>query len=148
MYNICLRMTGNRQDAEDILQDAFYQAYRHLHELRSPDNFGAWLRRIVINRSISFIKSRIYFTDIETARFAYEENAEDNLESLSMKQINGAIQELPDGCRIIFNLFLLEDFSHREIAEMLNISESTSKSQYQRARKLLQVKLKKLNEHG
>lgn len=148
MYNICLRMTSNKQDAEDVLQDAFFQAYVNIEKLKSIDSFGAWIRKIVINQNLKFLKSRILFMDIEKADHEDQDVSEDEVSDYSMDQINKEILELPDGCRIIFNLFLLENYSHREIAEMLNISESTSKSQYQRARRLLQKQLKSKQVHG
>ena len=148
MYNICLRMTSNKQDAEDVLQDAFFQAYVNIKKLKSIDSFGAWLKKIVINQCLKFLKSRILFMDIDSVTQEDENISDDDINEYSMQQINQEIQELPDGCRIIFNLFLLENYSHKEIAAMLNISESTSKSQYQRARKLLQKRLKSKQVYG
>lgn len=147
MYNICLRMTGNRQDAEDILQDAFYQAYSNIGKLKSVDSFGPWLKKIVINRCIRFLQTRISYVDLDPGKHPVMEEEYD-MSDLDLAKINEEIRKLPDGCRIIFNLYLLEDHSHKEIAQMLGISESTSKSQYQRARKLLQEQLKKLQVYG
>ena len=148
MYNICLRMTSNKQDAEDVLQDAFFQAYININKLRSIDSFGAWIKRIVINQCLKFLRSRILFSDIDSVNQEDENVSDDDINEYSMQQINNEIWELPDGCRIIFNLFLLENYTHKDIAEMLNISESTSKSQYQRARKLLQKRLKNKQVYG
>lgn len=141
-------MTGNKQDAEDILQDAFFLAYTNLGKLRSMDSFGAWLKRIVINQGILFLRSRIHFSEVETLEEEEEEIQDFGLQEHTMQRINKAIQELPDGCRIVFMLFLLEDYTHKEIAEALHISESTSKSQYHRARKLLQERLTKEKVYG
>ena len=148
MYNICLRMTGNKQDAEDVLQDAFFQAYVNIDKLRSFDSFGSWIKKIVVNQSIKFLRSRVLFLDIETVNQEFEDIPGDEIGEYPMEEINKCIRELPDGCRIVFNLYLLENYSHKEIAEMLNISESTSKSQYQRARQLLQKKLKSKQVYG
>ena len=148
MYNICLRMIGNKQDAEDVLQDAFVNAYLKIHQLRSLDSFGAWIKRIVINQNIQFLRSQIMFADIDDIKAEMETQEETQLEAYSMIRINEEIKQLPDGCRIIFNLFLLENYSHKEIAEILNISESTSKSQYRRARHLLQKRLKEKANYG
>lgn len=148
MYNICLRMIGNKQDAEDILQDAFYLAYSNIKSLKSVDCFGAWIKRIVINQCIKFLQSRVHFADIELAKQEYEDNPDINLHEFTMQDINNEIQKLPDGCRIIFNLYLLENYTHRQIAEILDVSESTSKSQYQRARQLLQKQLIKKQVYG
>ena len=141
-------MTSNKQDAEDVLQDAFFQAYININKLRSIDRFGAWIKKIVINQCLKFLRSRILFTDIDSINQEDENVSDDDINEYSMQQINDEIQELPDGCRIIFNLFLLENYTHKDIAEMLNISESTSKSQYQRARKLLQKRLKSKQVNG
>jgi len=141
-------MTSNKQDAEDVLQDAFFQAYININKLRSIDSFGAWIKRIVINQCLKFLRSRILFSDIDSVNQEDENVSDDDINEYSMQQINNEIWELPDGCRIIFNLFLLENYTHKDIAEMLNISESTSKSQYQRARKLLQKRLKNKQVYG
>ena len=148
MYNICLRVIGNKQDAEDVLQDAFYLAYSNIKSLKSVDSFGAWIKRIVINQCIKFLRSRVHFADIELAKQEYEDNPDIDLHEFTMKDINTEIQKLPDGCRIIFNLYLLENYTHRQIAEILDVSESTSKSQYQRARQLLQKQLIKKQVYG
>lgn len=148
MYNICLRMTGNKQDAEDVLQDAFFQAYVNINKLRSIDSFGSWIKKIVINQCLKFLRSRVLFIDIDSVNQEFEDLPEDDIQEYPMEQINKFIRELPDGCRIVFNLYLLENYSHKEIGEMLNISESTSKSQYQRARQLLQKKLKSKQVYG
>lgn len=148
MYNICLRMIGNKQDAEDVLQDAFYLAYSNIKSLKSVGSFGAWIKRIVINQCIKFLRSRVHFADIELAKQEYEDNPDIDLHEFTMQDINTEIQKLPDGCRIIFNLYLLENYTHRQIAEILDVSESTSKSQYQRARQLLQKQLIKKQVYG
>ncbi len=148
MYNICLRMIGNKQDAEDVLQDAFCQAYKNIGKLRSADSFGAWLKRIVINHCIRFLQRRVLFTDLDVSTYDQPDDPENWTESVTMQEINCEIMKLPDGCRIVFNLFLLENYSHRQIAEMLDISESTSKSQYHRAKQLLKKQLTKKMENG
>jgi RNA polymerase sigma-70 factor (ECF subfamily) len=142
MYNICLRMTGIKQDAEDVLQEAYYKAYTNIDKLQSMDSFGAWLRRIVVNQSISFQRKQIQFLDIDMANYQTDDMEDNWMQHVSMDRINGAIRELPDGSRMIFNLFLLENYSHKQIAEMLEITESTSKSQYYRAKQLLRESLK------
>jgi RNA polymerase sigma factor (sigma-70 family) len=141
-------MIGNKQDAEDVLQDAFFKAYVHFNTLRSIDRFGPWIKRIVINQSIQFLRSRVHFADIELANTEAGDPAETDLNEFSMQEINREIQQLPDGCRIVFNLYLLEQYSHSQIAEMLDISESTSRSQYWRARQILQKQLKKKHVYG
>ena len=148
MYNICLRMTGNKQDAEDILQEAFYLAYINISKLKKIESFGAWLKKIVVNQCILFLRKQIHYVDIESTS-ENTDNEEDNwMQEISMNEINKEIQQLPDGSRIVFNLFLLESYSHKQIAEMLEISESTSKSQYHRAKNILRTQLKKKLHYG
>jgi RNA polymerase sigma factor (sigma-70 family) len=146
MYNISLRMLGNKQDAEDVLQDALMQAYSKLNSLKEVEKFGSWLKRIVINHCLHFIRDKISFSDLSNLNLEEEEVGD--LHTFSMEEINESIRQLPDGCRIVFNLYLLENYSHKEVAIMLGISESTSKSQYQRARQLLQHQLNKKLNHG
>ena len=148
MYNICLRMTGNKQDAEDILQEAFYQAFVNIDKLKKMESFGAWLKKIVVNKCIWFLRKQIHFVDIESTKQKQEPEDEDWMNELSMNDINKEIHKLPDGCRVVFNLFLLENYSHKQIAEMLDISESTSKSQYHRAKGILKIQLKKKLQYG
>ena len=140
MYNICLRMTGNKQDSEDILQEAFYRAFVNIGKLKKMESFGAWLKKIVVNQCILFLRKQIHYVDVEFS----DENLndeEDWMHEISMNEINKEIQQLPDGSRIVFNLFLLENYSHKQIAEMLEISESTSKSQYHRAKNILRKQM-------
>ena len=144
MYNVCVRMTGNRADAEDILQESFMIAFNKLHQLKDATLFGGWLKRIVINECIRYSKKNFYWDDWNED-WNDTMKAEDNewWSTVEMKQIHEAIKRLPDGCRQVFNLFVLEDFSHKEIADTLGISEGTSKSQYFRAKNLLKEKLTK-----
>ncbi len=150
MFNICTRMTGNRKDAEDILQDAFIIALRSLHQLKDEKQFGGWLKRIVINECIRFSKKNIRWTDWEEERMNGAANEEiEWWKTVDFNIIHNEIKALPDGCREIFNLFVVEDFSHKEIAAQLGVSESTSKSQYHRARQLLKERImKQIQIHG
>ena len=150
MYNICMRMTGNAQNARDVLQDAFILAFKHLKQVKEPAQFGGWLRRIVINECIRFSKRSASWQSLDDNLHELAPDEEPDLRTnISMELIHAAIKQLPEGCRQIFVLYVLEDFSHKEIANSLGISESTSKSQYQRARKLLQERLlKKLPHNG
>lgn len=150
MFNICIRMTGNRTDAEDILQNAFVLAFTKLHQLKEANQFGGWLKRITVNECINYSKKNFYWNE-------WEENHEDELvneetewwKTVDFTMIHREIKNLPDGCRQVFNLFVLEDFSHKQIADTLSISESTSKSQYHRARQLLKERInKQLQLHG
>jgi RNA polymerase sigma factor (sigma-70 family) len=144
MYSICVRMTGNRGDAEDILQDAFLMAFDRLTQLRDYHLFEAWLRKIVVNECIRFAKKALSKISLDE-QYAEIADVEDLnwLQLISFEQIHFEIKNLPDGCREVFNLYVLEDHTHQEIAAELNISVSTSKSQYHRARQLLKERLRK-----
>ena len=141
MYNIAYRITNNELDAEDVLQEAFVSAYRNIDSYRGTASIGAWLKRIVINGAITAVKKRKAdlvpideygdFTDLT------ESNSDDML-YLNVEKIRNAVQLLPDGYRVVFSLYLMEGYDHKEIASILNISESTSKSQYNRSKKKLQ----------
>jgi RNA polymerase sigma factor (sigma-70 family) len=143
MYNVAVRFLNNKMDAEDILQESFVTAFEKLSELSDYNAFGSWLKRIVINNCISHIrKSKIVFDDIDN--YAAEEYSDDGDPDLSIDPIlvHYAIRELPPQGRAVLVLHALEGYKHREISEMLGISESTSKSQYKRALDLLFIQLK------
>lgn len=147
MYNICLRMTGNVSDAEDVLHDAFIKAFSKINQLSSIEFFGPWLKRIVVNMCVEHLRKKKMFDalDQQAEEIADEQN---EVIEASMEVINSAIQELPDGCRAVFNLYLLENYPHKEVAKLLGISESTSKSQYHRAKNILKSKLKSVITNG
>ncbi len=149
MYNICLRMLGHAQDAEDVLQQSFMDAFHRLESFRFQSSFGAWLKRIVVNNCINFLKQRRLLTTSSDESWVellaipeHESSIEDEDESLNLdvQRVYEAMMQLPEGYRIVFNLYLFEGYDHREIAQILGISEATSKSQYHRAKR----KLKKL----
>ncbi|MDP4150263.1 MAG: RNA polymerase sigma factor [Bacteroidota bacterium] len=144
MYNICIRMTGSAADAQDVFQDAFIDAFRHLGQLKQPGAFAGWLRRIMINKCIQFSRSHVRWSSLD------EEGSEPAADhetawwlNIPLDLVQEEIKNLPGGCREVFVLYALEDFPHKEIAGNLGISESTSKSQYQRARKLLRDRITK-----
>lgn len=143
MYNIAIRILNNKMDTEDILQESFITAFGRLNELNSEKALGSWLKRIVINNCISHIRNnKIIFEDIEDSKFDSEDEHPDLDGSIDPVIVHEAIKELPDGCRTVLVLHALENYKHREIAEMLEISESTSKTQYRRALMLLNNMLK------
>jgi len=150
MYNTCIRITGSKTAAEDALQDAFIYAFEHLGDIKNPAAFGGWLRKIVVGKAIRTGKTAFTWDELDDAhhhRPAEEEP--DWWTGISMEAVHEAIKTLPDGCRQVFSLYVFEDFGHKEIADSMGISESTSKSQYQRARKLLRERLtKKIVQHG
>jgi RNA polymerase sigma factor (sigma-70 family) len=143
MYNIAIRFLNNKMDAEDILQESFVTAFEKLGELTNDNSFGSWLKRIIINNCISHIRrNKIEFDDIDIHVSAEETGSEEEDLSIDPHVVHEAIKELPGGGRTILVLHALEGYKHREIAEMLSISESTSKSQYKRALGILQTNLK------
>lgn len=143
MYNVSYRITGREEDAEDALQEAFISAFHNLESYRSDATFGAWLKRIVVNKSINVLKKRKHELLPEDERWdiAEEEVYEDYREELTVDRVKKAIEELPDGYRTVLSLYLLEGYDHQEIAGILGISESTSKSQLNRAKMKLREKL-------
>jgi RNA polymerase sigma factor (sigma-70 family) len=143
MYNVSFRITGREEDAEDALQEAFISAFRSLASYRADATFGAWLKRIVVNKSINVLKKRRYELLPEDAdwEMVEEEVAADYKEGLTVERVKKAIEELPDGYRTVLSLYLLEGYDHQEIAEIMGISQSTSKSQLNRAKGKLREKL-------
>lgn len=140
MYNVCLRITNNEDDTKDVMQEAFISAFQNLGSYKGEASFGAWLKRIVVNKAINHIKrKRVEFTELNPERDEMQEEQPDltNEQELTVEKIKNAIVKLPDGYRLVFSLYLLEGYDHQEIAGILNISESTSKSQYNRAKKKL-----------
>jgi RNA polymerase sigma factor (sigma-70 family) len=136
MFNVGYRITGREEDAEDALQEAFISAFRNLESYRGDAAFGAWLKRIVVNKAINILKKRKYETMPEDERWdvAEEEAPAEYKEELTVERVKKAIDLLPDGYRAVLSLYLLEGYDHQEIAEILNITESTSKSQLNRAK--------------
>lgn len=136
MYNICLRMLNNTMEAEDVLQESFIDVYKKLHTFKYESTPGAWIKRIVVNNCINKLRKRkLVLEDIDEGRFVVEEDNEVKDHSLEVNKIKKAMAMLPDGYRAIFSLYALEGYDHQEIGEIMNISESTSKSQYSRAKK-------------
>ena len=141
MFNICCRMMNNTTDAEDMLQEVFIEAFSRLNSFRFESTFGAWLKRITINKCINELRRRKVALELRDQPFS-EDMAEeidsdyDNLE-LTVERVKHAMGLLPDGYRVVFSLYMLEGYDHEEIASILGISESTSKTQLMRARKKL-----------
>ena len=143
MYNIAIRFLNNKMDAEDILQESFITAFRRLSELKNPDVFGSWLKRIVINKCISLQRKRkIDFQEIDEYKHGEEVLPDEETKEVDPSIVHKAIRQLPPKGRSVLVLRALEGYSHREIAEMLEISVSTSKTQYSRALSLLHIQLK------
>lgn len=139
MYNVAFRLVHDKDEAEDVLQEAFISAFRSLDHYRGESTFGAWLKRIVINKGINALKKRKMERLPEDDRFDLMEDEEDEFEGypLSVEKVKAAIEQLPDGYRMVLSLYLIEGYDHGEIAEIMGISESTSKSQFNRSKKKL-----------
>lgn len=144
MFNICYRMMHNREDAEDILQEAFVQAFLKLETFRYESTFGAWLKRIVINTCINAINKKKIDLMLTNDMYYFKDITEDEEVELPLTtgDIEKAMEQLPEGARIVFSLYLLEGYDHVEIAQILGITESTSKSQFMRAKLKVQEFLK------
>jgi RNA polymerase sigma factor (sigma-70 family) len=136
MFNVSLRITGSEEDAEDALQEAFISAFRSLESYRGNAAFGAWLKRIVINKAINVVKKKRHELIPDDERWDVAEPTEpaEYKEELTVDRVKTAIGQLPDGYRTVLSLYLLEGYDHQEIAEIMGISESTSKSQLNRAK--------------
>lgn len=138
MYNVCLRMVKDELDAEDLLQNSFVDVFTKLDSFRYQSSVGAWIKRIVINNCINFLrKKKIYFQELDERHAAVPQaergHSNDN-RGLSVEVIKSALFDLPDGYRVVFSLYLLEGYDHKEIGDILGIAETTSKSQYSRAK--------------
>ena len=142
MYNLAYRILNNREDAEDMLQETFIECFRSIDTFRFESTFGAWLKRIMVNKCINHIKKKkIDLTLYETLP-AVVDYEEEEVKYDTTKIFKG-IELLPDGYRIILTLYLLEGYDHCEISQILGITESTSKSQYSRAKEKLRSILSK-----
>jgi RNA polymerase sigma-70 factor (ECF subfamily) len=142
MYAVCLRYAGEVNSAQDVLQDGFVKVFTNIEKFRGEGSFEGWVRRIFVNTSLEFIrkKSNLYIAQEPDAN-KMRDFDENGLQKLMKEDILEMIQSLSTGYRTIFNLYIVEGFSHKEIAEMLNVSEGTSKSQLARERYILKERL-------
>lgn len=139
MYNVALRIVNDDAEAEDVLQEAFLDAFNRIGDFRQETTFGLWLKQIVINRSINYLRKRKLETvGVDNAEDIAEEQEPDvEATQLKVEAIKAAMTELPDGYRVVLSLYLFEGYDHEEIAHILKITENTSRSQYMRAKKKL-----------
>ncbi len=140
MFNVCYRIVNQKEEAEDVLQEAFIRMFKQIDTYREESSFGAWFKRIVINGALNHIKKKRKDSEqLEQLKDDSQENLtqenEEDLPSYTINQVQDTMELLPEGYRIVFSLYLFEDYSHREIAKELGITESTSKSQLNRAKK-------------
>ncbi len=142
MYNASLRIIGDEQEAEDIMQESFFKAFDKISTYKNEVSFGAWLRRIVVNTSIDALKKRrLSFMPIEEAyNVKVESTEESDYNAETIELLKDAIEKLPEGYKLVLTLHLIEEYEHEEIASMLGITASTSRSQLARAKqKLIEI---------
>ena len=140
MFNICLRMLNNELDAEDLLQHSFVDVFSKIHTFRFESSIGDWIKRIVVNNCINFLKKRrLHFEalDDRKAQVPVVEEESTTPSHLSVQRIQEALTQLSEGYRVVFSLYAFEGYDHQEIASILGVSVATSKSQYSRAKRRL-----------
>jgi len=143
MYNTACRITGNEMDAEDVLQESFVNAFKHLSSYKATASFGSWLKRIVVNSAINMVnKRRLIFEEMNEVHQEIHDDDEDNDIVLEVDLVKRGIEKLPEGYRMVLSLYLIEGYDHKEISSIMEITESTSKSQLNRAKKKLKEILK------
>ena len=139
MYGVCLRYAGNAEEAEDILQDGFIKVFNKIDSYRGEGSFEGWIRRIFVNTAIEHFRKRIYLQPItDTEENTIQGKYLSALDHMAEKDIIHLVQQLSPGYRTVFNMYVVEGYTHRQIAEALGISEGTSKSQLSRAKLILQ----------
>ena len=149
-YAICLRYASNADDAKDIFQEAFVKVYLQIKNYNKQGSFEGWLKRIFVNTALDYCKrnKNIQFTSFtDKYETILEEEINQNTIDIPKEKLLELIRNLPDGYRLVFNLYAMEKFSHKQIAETLNIEEGTSKSQLFKARKMLQKEIIKLQQN-
>ncbi len=139
MLGVCYRYTKSMEDAEDVLQEGFIRVFRNLDKFKGEGELGAWIRKIMVNAALNFLKKHQVYRDelIIKEEFMHPVSDADPAVTLNAKELIQLVRQLPAGYQTIFNLYAVEGYSHVEIGKMLGISESTSRSQYMRARNLL-----------
>ena len=150
LMGICMRYSKSKSEAEDVLLMGFTRILKKINTYSGKGSFEGWMKRIVVNIAIDNYRhnSKHYFHESIEESFSHLEYAEYIPDNLTLEEILKTIQSLPNGYRVVFNLFAIEGYSHKEIAEMLGITESTSKTQFLKARKKLQLLLARLNVSG
>jgi RNA polymerase sigma-70 factor (ECF subfamily) len=152
MYHLAMRILANHHDTEDVLSESFSRIFKHIHEFeyQGEGSLNRWIKTIIIRESIRFLnkKKKLFFYD-EVMQFD-EDRVEPVYDGsmLDKEEIYGIIESMPDGYRTVFNLFAIEGYSHKEIAEMLEITENTSKSQLRKARIYIIERMKKFRKYG
>lgn len=147
MFNTSFRILNNVAEAEDVLQESFIDAFKHIHRFENRSSFGSWLKQIVVNKSISALrKAKMLLVDIDGTQvheLPQEDTVDEREIQLRVAEVRKAVAGLPDGYRTVLSLYLFEGYDHEEIAEILQIKETTARTQYIRAKQKLLAILKK-----
>lgn len=148
IYGICLRYCKNKFEADDLLQDCLIRIIENIEDFKFKGSFDGWIRRLTVNTAINFLKkkNRNFCENIDNLNTYKEVIEEDVISKMNADAIIGLINDLPDGYKTVFNLHVIEGFKHVEIAEMLNITDSTSRTQYKKAREILIQRIKEINK--
>ena len=145
MYAICLRYSNNQDEAKDFLQGGFIKIFSNLHRFRFTGSLEGWMKRIMVNNALEQLRKKMRFSqmdDINEVRLPEDRGVSQNMHGLEVNDILNQISKLPTGYRTVFNLYVIEGYSHKEISEELGINIGTSKSQLSKARSMLQQMLK------
>ncbi|MDX1409257.1 MAG: RNA polymerase sigma factor, partial [Saprospiraceae bacterium] len=144
MFRLCLRYASCRQDAEDFLQDGFLKVFKDLHQYRQQGPLGAWMRKVMVNTILQhFRRQKQIFSSVEVQALADHYHEDEQITSaLDAETLTQHIQQLPDGYRVVFNMYVVEGYPHKDIARELGISIGTSKSQLSKAKTMLRTRLK------
>ena len=145
MLGVCRQYVKDMHHAEDLLLSGFLKVFTNLHKFKHEGSFEGWIRRIMVNTCLSYLRKKNVI-DLSDEDYVFNDAATESLENTSVEDIQKLIDNLPNGYKMVFNLFAIEGFKHSEIAKKLSISESTSKSQLFKARKLLQENYKIMNK--
>jgi len=149
MYAVCLRYASNADDAQDLLQEGFIKVFRNLGKFRKEGSFEGWMRRVFVNTAIEHYRKKVNLNSIgEREEQTIADSSWNILDQLGEKDIIHLVQELAPGYRSVFNMYVIEGYSHKEIGEILGISEGTSKSQLARAKGILQKKVEELLDNN
>lgn len=154
MLAVCMRYAKDQMEAEDVLQMGYVKVFQKIYAYRGDGSFEGWIRKIMVNTAIESYRKNLRMLNIVPIEFAYEQPSitkdsyDDIFNNLGMQDLMKLIQKLADGYRMVFNMYVIEGYSHKEIAETLGISEGTSKSQLSRARAILQQEIIKMEGFG
>lgn len=150
MLGVCMRYMKSQEEAEDVLQEGFIKVFNKLEAFENAGSLEGWVRRIMVNTALDQLRKNAKFAhsyDISEQEYKLE-NVDFTFENLVAEDLMKLVNDMPEGYKVVFNMFAIEGYGHKEIGELLKISENTSKSQYSRARAYLREQLEKLNSEG